>query len=52
MIFFDWLNWFNVTINDISVIYVTAYRCAGGLKKEVIIFIIWTVIIKFIIFLF
>ena len=27
----DWL--FNVTANDISVIYVTAYRCAGGLKK-------------------
>ena len=27
----DWL--FNVTINDISVIYVTAHRCAGGLKK-------------------
>ena len=24
---------FNVTINDISVIYVTAHRCAGGLKK-------------------
>ena len=34
---FDWveLNWlFNVTINDISVIYVTAHRCAGGLKKK------------------
>ena len=34
----DWveLNWlFNVTINDISVIYVRAHRCAGGLKKEV-----------------
>ena len=33
---FSWveLNWlFNVTINDISVIYVTAHRCAGGLKK-------------------
>ena len=28
----DWL--FNVTINDISVIYVTAHRCAGGLKKK------------------
>ena len=28
----EWL--FNVTINDISVIYVTAHRCAGGLKKE------------------
>ena len=28
-------NWlFNVTINDISVIYVTAHRCAGGLKKK------------------
>ena len=25
---------FNVTINDISVIYVTAHRCAGGLKKK------------------
>ena len=25
---------FNVTINDISVIYVTAHRCAGGLKKS------------------
>ena len=29
---FNWL--FNVTINDISVIYVTAHRCAGGLKKK------------------
>ena len=29
------VNWlFNVTINDISVIYVTAHRCAGGLKKQ------------------
>ena len=29
------LNWlFNVTINGISVIYVTAHRCAGGLKKK------------------
>ena len=28
----DWL--FNVTWNDISVIYVTAHRCAGGLKKK------------------
>ena len=29
------LNWlFNVTINDISVIYVTAHRCAGGPKKK------------------
>ena len=27
-----WL--FNVTINDISVIYVTAHRCAGGLKRR------------------
>ena len=28
-------NWlFNVTINDISVIYVTAHICAGGLKKK------------------
>ena len=28
------VNWlFKVTINDISVIYVTAHRCAGGLKK-------------------
>ena len=28
------VNWlFNVTINDISVIYVTAHRCAGGPKK-------------------
>ena len=25
---------FNVTINDISFIYVTAHRCAGGLKKN------------------
>ena len=24
----------NVTIYDISVIYVTAHRCAGGLKKK------------------
>ena len=28
---FDWL--LNVTCNDISVIYVTAHRCAGGMKK-------------------
>ena len=29
------VNWlFNVTINDISVIHVTAHRCAGGLKKK------------------
>ena len=28
------VNWLvNVTINDISVIYVTAHRCAGELKK-------------------
>ena len=28
------VNWlFNVTINDISVVYVTAHRRAGGLKK-------------------
>ena len=26
--------WFYVTINDISVIYVTAHRFAGGLKKK------------------
>ena len=31
----EWVNWlFNVTINDISVIYVTAHKCAGGLKKK------------------
>ena len=29
------VNWlFNVTINNISVIHVTAHRCAGGLKKK------------------
>ena len=29
------VNWlFNATINDISVIYVTAHRCAGRLKKK------------------
>ena len=29
------MNWlFNVTINDISVMYVTAHRYAGGLKKK------------------
>ena len=29
------MNWlFNVTINDISLIYVTAHRCASGLKKK------------------
>ena len=28
------VNWlFNVTINDISIIYVTVHRCAGGLKR-------------------
>ena len=27
----DWL--LNVTCNDISVIYITAHRCTGGLKK-------------------
>ena len=33
----DWLNWLlNVTINDISVIYVTAHRCAGGTEEEVV----------------
>ena len=32
MVMVNWL--FNVTINDISVIYVTAHRCAGGLKKK------------------
>ena len=32
---FGEVNWlFNITINDISVIYVTAHRCAGGLKKK------------------
>ena len=31
----EWVNLlFNVTINDISVIYVTAHRCAGKLKKK------------------
>ena len=30
------LNWlFNVTINDISVIYVTAQICAGGVEPTV-----------------
>ena len=29
------MNWlFNITINDISVIYLTAHRCAGGLRKK------------------
>ena len=32
MVMVNWL--FNVTINDISVIHVTAHRCAGGLKKK------------------
>ena len=33
--FEELVNWlFNVTINDISVIYVTVHRCAGGLKKK------------------
>ena len=28
-------NWlFNVTINDILVMHVTAHRCAGGLKRK------------------
>ena len=27
----EWIWLFNVTFNDISVIYVTAHRCAGGL---------------------
>ena len=27
-----WL--FNVTFNDISLIYVTAHRCAGGMKRK------------------
>ena len=31
----EWVNTlFIVTINDISVIYVTAQRCAGGLKMK------------------
>ena len=25
---------FNVTFNDISVIYVTVHRCAGGMNKK------------------
>ena len=30
----EWVNWsLHVTFNDISVIYVTAHRCAGGLKN-------------------
>ena len=29
------VNWlFNVTINDISVVYVTAHICAGGPKEK------------------
>ena len=32
----DEVNWlFNVTINDISVIYVTGIICAGGMKKNI-----------------
>ena len=31
----SWVDWLlNVTFNDISVIYVTAHRCAGGRKKK------------------
>ena len=30
----EWIWLFNVTFNDISVIYVTAHRCAGGSKKK------------------
>ena len=31
----EWVSWLlNVTFNDISVIYVTAQRCTGGLKKK------------------
>ena len=31
----EWVNWwFNITINDISVIHMTAHRCAGGLKNK------------------
>ena len=29
----DWIG-FNVTINDISVIYVTIHRCAGGRRRS------------------
>ena len=29
-----WIWLFNFTFNDISVIYVTAHRCTGGLKKK------------------
>ena len=37
MVWFGLVYWlFNVTINDISVIYVTAHRCAGGLKKKML----------------
>ena len=30
----NWLFQVNVTINDISVMHVTAHRCAGGLTKK------------------
>ena len=30
----EWDSLLNVTCNDISVRYVTAFRCAGGLKKK------------------
>ena len=30
----DWDLLFNVTCNDISVIYVTAHRCEGGMKRK------------------
>ena len=29
----------NVTCNDISVIYVTAHRCAGGPKKKDVVYV-------------
>ena len=31
---FEFYLLFNVTCNDISVIYVTAHNCAGGRKKK------------------
>ena len=38
---FIWVRVFslllNVTCNDISVIYVTLHRCAGGMKKSMFI---------------
>ena len=34
LFFFIFIYFFNVTINDISVKYVAAHRCAGGLKKK------------------